>query len=605
MHRIEAELLIPGRGNPVRGGVVIMDGARISYAGPAALAPETPGAPVSRTVAVMPGLWDCHGHFIGTRNFDLGQLPMDPEPLRAARSTRDLRAALDAGVTSVREVGGLGIYLARAVAEGVLAGPAIYAAGAILSTTGGHGDLHSFPLDWMEDWTRRTGMMRLADGPDECVKAVREQFRRNAKVIKVHASGGVLSEVDDPIHQQFTDPELRAIVEVAALADRVVAAHCHGKPGIMAALRAGVRTIEHGTYLDDECCDAMRESGAILVPTRAIIEDILANKESVPDFALAKLEAMADIHAQAVTRAYEQGVTIAMGTDIAMTGPDLPNAWGQNGAEPGYLVKLGMTPLEAIEAATAIGPLTLGPQAPRSGQLAEGYDADVITLDADPLADVGVLADPDRITRVWTAGRLVKGAAALYRPGEVDLVAERDTVVADLGDLRLVLPGPVDLAGPELGQPEATALVEAERVDVVVGGGEPDLAAAETARLGHHGLDEHGPDPGAAVQRVERDDLQRVGAEQLVGEQPGQAVRPFGDEAGHLGGPQGGAADRDHLRSPQLGDEPAEHRAIALADGPDRDLRLGHPAIMPPSRGPGGAGERPDRLPAARVQRAR
>ena len=104
-------------------------------------------------------------------------------------------------------------------------------------------------------------MMRLADGPDECARAVREQLRRNAKVIKVCASGGVLSEVDDPVHQQFTVAELRAIVEVAGLADRVVAAHCHGKPGIMAALRAGVRTIEHGTYLDDECCDAMRETG--------------------------------------------------------------------------------------------------------------------------------------------------------------------------------------------------------------------------------------------------------------------------------------------------------------------------------------------------------
>jgi imidazolonepropionase-like amidohydrolase len=412
MHRIEAELLIPGRGDPVRGGVVVLDGARIDYAGPAAMAPQTPGVPVSRAVTVMPGMWDCHGHFLGVRSFDLGQLPLDPEPLRAARCARDLRAALDAGITSVREVGGLGVHLARAIAEGVLDGPAIHAAGAILSTTGGHGDLHSFPLDWAQDWTRRTGMMRLADGPGECIKAVREQLRRNAKVIKVHASGGVLSEVDDPIHQQFTDTELKAIVEVAGLADRVVAAHCHGKPGIMAALRAGARTIEHGTYLDDECCDAMRESAAILVPTRTIIEDIMANKEGVPDYALVKLEAMAETHAEAVTRAYEHGVTIAMGTDIALTGPDRPNAWGQNGAEPGYLVKLGMTSLEAIEAATATGPLTLGPQAPRSGQLAGGYDADVITLDADPLADIGVLADPDRITRVWAGGRLVKGAAA-------------------------------------------------------------------------------------------------------------------------------------------------------------------------------------------------
>ena len=412
MHRIEAELLIPGHGQPVRDGVVVLDGARIDYAGPAGAAPPTPAAAVWRTAAVMPGMWDCHGHFLGARVFDLAQLPLESLALRGARSARDLRAALDAGITSVREVGGLGVHLARAVADGVLDGPAIYAAGAILSTTGGHGDLHSYPLDWMVSFAGQTGTMRLADGPDDCARAVREQLRRNAKVIKVCASGGVLSEVDDPIHQQFTLAELKTMVEVAGMAERVVAAHCHGKPGIMAALRAGVRTIEHGTYLDDECCDAMRETGAILVPTRTIVEDMLANKAAVPDYALAKLEMIADIHAQAVALAYERGVTIAMGTDIGLTGPDLPNAWGQNGSEPRYLVKLGLTPLEAIEASTATGPLTLGPQAPLSGLLAEGYDADVITLDADPVADIGVLADPARITAVWTRGRQVKGAAA-------------------------------------------------------------------------------------------------------------------------------------------------------------------------------------------------
>jgi imidazolonepropionase-like amidohydrolase len=411
MHRIEAELLIPGRGDPVRDGVVLLDGPLISYAGPAGLAPDTPDAPALRVGTVMPGLWDCHGHFTGTRNFDLDKMPLEPLPLRAARCARDLRATLDAGVTSVRDVGGLGVYLARAVAEGTLDGPSVYGAGAILSTTGGHGDLHSYPLGWMQDLGRTTGMQRLADGPADCAKAVREQLRLNAKVIKVCASGGVLSEVDDPIHQQFTMTELRAIVEVAGLADRVVAAHCHGKPGIMAALRAGCRTIEHGTYLDEECCDAMRESGAILVPTRSIIEDILAHKEAVPDYARIKLEAIADTHAQAVTRAYEHGVTIAMGTDIALTGMDLPNSWGHNGTELGYLVALGLSPVEAIEAATANGPLTLGPQGPKAGLLAEGYDADVITLDADPLTDISVFADPARITTVWTKGRQVKGAA--------------------------------------------------------------------------------------------------------------------------------------------------------------------------------------------------
>jgi imidazolonepropionase-like amidohydrolase len=409
VERIEAQLLIPGGDEPVSDGVVIIDGPVISYAGPAGQAPATPGSMTRRAAAVMPGMWDCHGHFLGVRTLDLGRLPLDPVPLRAARCARDLAAALAAGITSVREVGGLGVYLARAVAEGVLEGPAIYAAGAILSTTGGHADLHSYPLGWVGDFAAHFGELRLADGPAECMRAVREQLRKNARVIKVCASGGVLSEIDHPIHQQFTADELRAIVEVAGLAERAVAAHCHGKPGIMAAVAAGVRTIEHGSYLDDEACDAMREAGAILVPTRTIIEDILANLAAVPDYAAAKLTALAGRHAESVSRAIDRGVTIAMGTDIALTGPDRPNSWGGNGAELAHLVSLGMTPLQAIDAATVIAPLTLGPQAPRSGRLEPGYDADIITIAEDPLADITVLGRPDHITGVWTKGRRVKG----------------------------------------------------------------------------------------------------------------------------------------------------------------------------------------------------
>jgi imidazolonepropionase-like amidohydrolase len=409
MERIEAELLIPGRGQPVEDAVVLIDGPTISYAGPANQAPATPGAPVHAAETVMPGLWDCHGHFMGSRSLDLSRLPLEPPPLRSARCALDLANAIDAGITSVREVGGLGIYLARAVAEGVLTGPKIYAAGSILSTTGGHGDLHSYPLGWVHDFSRHDGELRLADGPAECMRAVREQLRMNARLIKVCASGGVLSEVDDPIHQQFTNEELRVIVEVAGLADRAVAAHCHGKPGIMAAIEAGVRTIEHGTYADDEACQAMRETGTILVPTRTIVEDILAHIDQVPDYAAAKLTAGAQTHADALARAIEAGVTIAMGTDIALTGRELPNSWGNNGIELVHMVKFGMTPLQAIEAATATAPTTLGPQAPRSGMLAAGYDADVLIVDADPLADISVLADPAHITGVWTAGRRVKG----------------------------------------------------------------------------------------------------------------------------------------------------------------------------------------------------
>ncbi|MGE5827963.1 MAG: amidohydrolase family protein, partial [Micromonosporaceae bacterium] len=202
--------------------------------------------------------------------------------------------------------------------------------------------------------------------------------------------------------------ELQAVVEVAGMADRVVAAHCHGKPGIMAALTAGVRTIEHGTYLDEEACDAMRETGAILVPTRTIVHDILATR-AVPEYAMVKLEAIADQHAAAIALAHERRVTIASGSDIALTGRELPASWGHNGAELARLAECGLSPLAAIEAATATGPETLGPQAPRSGQLRAGYDADVIIVDGDPLADLAVLADPDRITGVWRAGRRLKG----------------------------------------------------------------------------------------------------------------------------------------------------------------------------------------------------
>ena len=411
MERINAGLLIPGRGEPVRDAAVLIDGSRISYAGPAATAPASPDAVTRSAPTVLPGLWDCHGHFMGSRVVDLAQLAQVPTALRAARSARDLTNTLDAGFTSVREVGGLGIYLAQAVREGLLDGPSIYAAGAVLSTTGGHGDLHSYPLSWVEDFGRHDGTFRLADGTSECMRAVREQLRRGAAVIKVCASGGVLSEVDHPVHQQFTDAELQTIVEVAGLADRVVAAHCHGKPGIMAALRAGVATIEHGSYLDEEACDAMRETGTILVPTRTIIENILADLSKVPPYAAAKLTAIADTHADMVRMAIERGVTIALGTDLGLTGLDLPGAWGTNGAELRHMVALGMTPQQAIEAGTATAPRTLGPQAPRSGLLAEGYDADLITVDGDPLADISVLENPDRITAVWIGGRQVKGTS--------------------------------------------------------------------------------------------------------------------------------------------------------------------------------------------------
>ena len=164
----------------------------------------------------------------------------------------------------------------------------------------------------------RIGMLRQCDGVPECLRAVRLQLHDGARLIKVCASGGVMSQIDDPIHQQFSRNELRAIVEEAGQAERIVAAHCHGKPGIMAALEAGVHTIEHGTYLDDECAQAMRECDALLVPTRLIVEEFLSYGAAagLPDYAQRKLLEVADRHAEAIGIAHQRGVRIAAGTDV-------------------------------------------------------------------------------------------------------------------------------------------------------------------------------------------------------------------------------------------------------------------------------------------------
>ena len=424
MIRIEANRLIPGRGDPIDDGVVLLDGDTVAYAGPRADAPVGPGGGPARgpTVGptggddgtevvqvdtVMPGMWDCHVHLFGTHSASPSYVFAEPIAVRAARATADLAAALRAGFTSVREAGGLGIHLAAAVAEGSVPGPRVYAAGAALSVTGGHTDLHALPPAWVRDLSRWEPSIRVCDGVTGVVEAVREQLRAGAEVIKICASGGVISERNDPQHQQFTRAELEAIVEVAAMADRSVMAHCHGTAAMLAAVEAGVRTIEHGSYIDDEVAAAMRERGTLLVPTRLIGCEFLEHAGSLSPEMAAKMLAVYEDSGERIARAAASGVRIAMGTDVLLSGPDLPAGWGNNGRELPLLVELGLTPLQAIEAATATAPDTLGPRAPRSGQLLAGYDADVIAVHGDPTRDVGVLADPAAVTHVWQAGRLV------------------------------------------------------------------------------------------------------------------------------------------------------------------------------------------------------
>ena len=399
--RIEADLMIPGRGEPIEQATIVSDGGTIVYAGPRSGAPTDGSAETVEVPVAMPGLWECHAHFIGIDRPDVTEQVLQPEARMAARAAGDLHRTLMGGVTSAREVGGYGLDIQPAIGAGQVSGPTVYGAGRVLSTTGGHADIHAVPLDVIH---QVPSLGILCDGVPEVLRAVRTNLRKNAKVIKVCASGGVMSEVDHPIHQQFSDEELRAIVDEAARAERVVAAHCHGKPGIMAALRAGVKTIEHGSFLDEESADLMLETGAVYVPTRFVVEELLGQVDRLPRYAYEKGLMVADAQAAAMKLAVAKGIPMAMGTDIFVSG----EMYGKNGYEIKLLQDAGMTALEAIEAATANGPLTLGPQAPQSGQLVEGYDADMIALDFNPLDDASGWGDPDRVTHVWKSGRPVK-----------------------------------------------------------------------------------------------------------------------------------------------------------------------------------------------------
>jgi imidazolonepropionase-like amidohydrolase len=403
--RIVADVLIPGRGEPIEHGTVVLDLGEIVYAGPTAGAPAaSTDDEVDEVPVVMPGLWDCHTHFVGMDQPNIELLASLDPVTAAARAVDDAAAILDGGVTSVRDVGGLGLRLAPAVEEGRMRGPRIHAAGRILSTTGGHADLHSFPLDFVHEVGCNSGFSILCDGVPEVLKAVRTNLRANAKLIKICASGGVMSEVDHPIHQQFSDDELAAIVGEARRAERIVAAHCHGKPGIMAALRAGCFTIEHGSFLDEEAAALMVATGAMFVPTRFVVDELLGQVDALPRYAYEKGQFVAGAHEQAMKIAIATGVKIATGCDIFVSG----RMYGSNSREVLHLINAGMTDLQAIEAATANGPETLGPQAPRSGQLVAGYDADVIVFDVNPLDDRSVWGDPDRVTHVWQRGCRVK-----------------------------------------------------------------------------------------------------------------------------------------------------------------------------------------------------
>ena len=289
-------------------------------------------------------------------------------------------------------------------------GPHVYSAGRALGVTGGHSDDHNFPLDFVHKAAERSwGSMGPVDGPWEAIKAMRIQFREGADLIKIMGSGGVMSQRDSPHHQEFSDEELQALVKEATSKERIIASHTHGAAGIRAVLNAGVKTVEHGTWLDEELCDLMIEKDAILVPT-IYIQIRLHEKGrdfGASEAVMTKIAEVVEQHRKTMQLAYKKDVKIAMGTDIYSSGADSLVPWGENAKELEYYVNIGMSTVEAMRTATAMGPKTLGPRAPKSGELKVGYDADVLVLDCNPFEDITTLQNKENIKGVIKSGILV------------------------------------------------------------------------------------------------------------------------------------------------------------------------------------------------------
>jgi imidazolonepropionase-like amidohydrolase len=409
---IQAGRLIDGVSSQVRGpSTIVITGDRITSVENGFGAPAGARVIDLRTSTVLPGLIDSHTHITSGSIGNAIVRAATETPLDAAvKSTTYARRTLLAGFTTIRNVGaegGADVALKHAIEAGVVDGPRIWTARTTISITGGHGDQGGLRPDL---WVAPTWTDGIVDSPDEARKAVRYQHKYGADLIKITATGGVLSIGDSGDAQQFTDEELRAIVESAHLLGLKVAAHAHGKQGIISAIRAGVDSIEHGTYADDEAFAAFKEHGAYLVPT-IIAGKTVAEMATVPGYfhptVQAKAERIGPLIQGMFGRAYAAGVKIAFGTDSGVS------EHGDNAREFGYMVEAGMPPMEAILSATRGASDLLG-AADRVGSIQAGRFADVIAVTGDPLADISELR---RVTFVMKGGVVYKGQMAETRTG--------------------------------------------------------------------------------------------------------------------------------------------------------------------------------------------
>jgi imidazolonepropionase-like amidohydrolase len=389
-----------GTGSPPgRADVVIADG-RIVDVGPGLdgdVVVDVAGA------TILPGFFDCHVH-VTVSGVDLMDRLSRPFSYQFYAAARNLEATLATGVTTVRDAGGADLGIQQAVAEGLVPGPHLLLAVNIVGQTGGHTDgwfPSGFDLPIILPHPGRPAA--TADGVDELRKVVRSLLRAGADVIKICTTGGVLSPRDDPTHTQFSPAEIEVVVAEAAAAGRVVMAHAQGTAGIKNAVRAGVRSIEHGIYLDEEAIDLMLAHETWLVPTlvapRAVLAAAAAGA-SLPQTVVAKAREVAEAHIESVRAAVTAGVNLAMGTDSGV-GPH-----GHNLDELMLMQECGMTPAQVLAAATSSAARLCGLQ-DRTGRVAPGLAADLVVVEGDALELLGLR---ERIRQVWQDGQIVVGA---------------------------------------------------------------------------------------------------------------------------------------------------------------------------------------------------
>jgi imidazolonepropionase-like amidohydrolase len=398
--------IVDGQGAVFHGHVAV-EGERIVAVGRGDAPPAAARRIDLRGRTVLPGLIDTHVHLCLDGGVSpAAQVTSETYAMTLLRAARNARRQVEAGVTTVRDLGarscldpfgpgGIAHNLRRAIAEGICPGPRILVAGLAITMTGGHSH-------WMG---------READGADGVRKAVRTEIRDGADVIKFMATGGIATQTSaDRFAPQLSVEELAAGVAEARNAGRRTAAHAEGREGILNALRAGVDSIEHGSYLTDEALDLMRRQGTVYVPTFAVRERVFKEGRAarVPEFIQREVERAFESHTQSVRRAHTAGVTVAMGTDAGAT--IFPH--GDSGHELAAYVRLGMTPMDALLTATrnAADLLDCGD---RLGTLEAGKLADLIVVDGDPLADIAVLARPHAVRLVLIAGAPVVDRDAL------------------------------------------------------------------------------------------------------------------------------------------------------------------------------------------------